>query len=182
MGVLMPSHDTPPAVGTRAGLLARLLSTPQGVAADYDVRARDGLVQALVRMRRRRGLTQGEAARRMSTTQSAVSELENGVTDARLSTLQRYSRVLGCSLELILREGATRHFTSWEERTLPYKANSRTKVLRGDASAWGFVGGADVVAGAGVPVRLRPRDNDVRVSPPGDDCFVKALDELVAAA
>jgi hypothetical protein len=34
----------------------------------------------------------------METKQSAISDLENGLTDPRFSTLQRYTRALGCVL------------------------------------------------------------------------------------
>ena len=40
-------------------------------------------------------LTQTAVAERMSTTQSAISDLESGRTDAQLSTWQRYARALG---------------------------------------------------------------------------------------
>ncbi|WP_433789446.1 helix-turn-helix domain-containing protein [Actinoplanes sp. CA-252034] len=151
------------------------------VGHEADIRGR--LIRALAWMRRRRGLTQGQIAGRMSTTQSAISELENGGTDPRLSTLQRYARVLGCSLDLMLREGVTRHFTSWEERSLPYKANSRTKVLKADASEWGYAGDALVVTRAGVPIQIPPPgDDEMSVASAGDDGFVRALDEAVNPA
>ncbi|GLY04599.1 MULTISPECIES: helix-turn-helix transcriptional regulator [Actinoplanes] len=167
-------------VEPRGGLLDRWRFPPSA----RDCRARDGLIQALVRVRRRRKMTQDRAAAALALSQSAVSELENGVTDARLSTLQTYARVLGCSLELILREGSTQHFTSWEHRTLPYKANSRTEVRRGDAAAWGFRVGPEIVTRAGVPVLLRAdrtRVDDVQVGVATDDRFVRMMSEAVTA-
>ena len=38
----------------------------------------------------------------METTQSAISELEGGSTDPRLSTLQRYARAVGAHLQVRL--------------------------------------------------------------------------------
>ncbi len=65
-------------------------------AAYDDGRAREVLLRDLVEARRSAQLTQGAVAEWMGTTQSAVSELEGGVTEPRMSTLQRYARAVGC--------------------------------------------------------------------------------------
>lgn len=53
---------------------------------------------ALAAARRARSLSQGEVAARMATTQSVVSKLERG-DDVKLSTLQKYMRVVGVAFE-----------------------------------------------------------------------------------
>jgi len=53
-------------------------------------------------LRRRRRVSQTEMARLMNTTQSAISDLERGAVEPRLSTLQRYGRLLGYRLRLEL--------------------------------------------------------------------------------
>lgn len=56
------------------------------------------VVANLSEYRRSRSLSQTEIAARMGTSQSAVARLEAGHGDARLSTLQRYSRALGYTM------------------------------------------------------------------------------------
>lgn len=53
------------------------------------------LLERLATVRRTRGLTQRDVASAMETSQSAISELENGDSDPRISTVQRYARALG---------------------------------------------------------------------------------------
>ena len=51
-----------------------------------------------VRLRHRRealGMSQRELAAQIGTTQSAISELENGLGEPRLSTVQRWADALG---------------------------------------------------------------------------------------
>lgn len=52
--------------------------------------------------RRLRGLTQIELARRLRTSQSAISRIENG-DDLNLRTLRKVARALGCVVQLDLR-------------------------------------------------------------------------------
>lgn len=59
------------------------------------------LILALARRRDALGLTQAEVARRMGTSQSAVTRLENGGVDPRLSSLLRYARAVGAHLVTI---------------------------------------------------------------------------------
>jgi transcriptional regulator with XRE-family HTH domain len=63
-----------------------------------DAQARSRLLVSLVRCRSDKRLAQKAVARLMGTTQSAVSQLESGDTDPRLSTLQRYARAVGAQL------------------------------------------------------------------------------------
>ena len=48
------------------------------------------------------GLTQTEAAALMKTSQSAIARVESGEHDVRMSTLERYAAVLGCSISMTL--------------------------------------------------------------------------------
>jgi ribosome-binding protein aMBF1 (putative translation factor) len=81
------------------------LRDPAFRAAYEDAAARSSLLRALVACRGQRGISQSEVAARMGTTQSAVSDLERGATDPRLSTLQRYARSLGYRLSVQLQSG-----------------------------------------------------------------------------
>lgn len=74
--------------------LEESLRSPSFRAAFEDTEERSRILSALVRLRKTMGLSQTEVARRMSTTQSSVSDLENGKTDPLLSTLQRYARAV----------------------------------------------------------------------------------------
>jgi DNA-binding Xre family transcriptional regulator len=51
-------------------------------------------------------LTQTEAAVLMRTSQSAIARLESGEHDVRVSTLERYAEVLGCSITMSLNEAS----------------------------------------------------------------------------
>jgi len=48
------------------------------------------------------GLTQEEVARRLNTTKSAISRIENHADDVRLSTLKRYAEAVGTNLQIKL--------------------------------------------------------------------------------
>lgn len=76
------------------------LRDPGFRAAYEDAEARSHLMDSLVRVRRCLRLTQTEVAKRMQTTQSFVSEFENGATDPHLSTLQRYARAVTVRLHV----------------------------------------------------------------------------------
>jgi predicted NBD/HSP70 family sugar kinase/transcriptional regulator with XRE-family HTH domain len=84
-------------------LLASELRDPQVEIAFNEAEARKEVVRALADLRKRAGLTQEQVAGRMGTTQSQVSEIEHARIDPRLSSLQRYARVLGRELDVRLR-------------------------------------------------------------------------------
>ena len=72
-----------------------------GMAEDYPPAVPSGdLVAQLVARRRAAGLSQGEVALRMATSQPAVARLEAGLVDARISTLRRYADAVGARLRL----------------------------------------------------------------------------------
>lgn len=65
---------------------------------DAGVRAK--VIRSLLNARRLCERSQSNVARVMRTTQSAVSDLEGGTTDPRLSTLQRYARAVGARIDV----------------------------------------------------------------------------------
>ena len=79
---------------------------------------RHQLKMALTQRRQALGLSQTQIAQSMSTTQSHISEFENGGNDPHLSTFQRYARSVGMRLSVSLEvRSATRK---------PSVVNSRT--------------------------------------------------------
>lgn len=58
------------------------------------------VVEQLVGLRRERGFSQADVAERLGTSQPVISRLEAGGRDPRLSTLERYARVVGADLEV----------------------------------------------------------------------------------
>jgi DNA-binding XRE family transcriptional regulator len=65
-----------------------------------DDEQRRALVADLVARRRAAGLSQGEVAERMGTSQPAVARLEAGQVDARMSTVQRYAAAVGARIDI----------------------------------------------------------------------------------
>lgn len=77
-----------------------LLDDPAVAQAAEDAESRYDLLDQLVHSRKSAGLTQKHVALSMETTQSAVSDFENGYTDPHLSTIQRYARAVGARISL----------------------------------------------------------------------------------
>lgn len=102
-------------------LLRRRQADPLFQQTFEDTQARNELIQFLVRLRWKHKWSQADLAKRLRTTQSAVSDLENGRSQPRLSTLQRWARVFGHRLELQLWAGPFVAFNSWIARSLPYE-------------------------------------------------------------
>jgi ribosome-binding protein aMBF1 (putative translation factor) len=48
------------------------------------------------------GLTQEQVARRLQTTKSVISRMENHATDIRLSTLEKFARAVGRDIRVAL--------------------------------------------------------------------------------
>lgn len=58
----------------------------------------------IIRLRREKaGLSQDDLAARVGVAKTKISEIENGHSDPRLSTLQRYAKALGVSVSTLLR-------------------------------------------------------------------------------
>jgi DNA-binding XRE family transcriptional regulator len=60
-----------------------------------DAKEAERLIDALVALRNKLGITQAQIAEQMETTQSAVSKFERAGGDPHLSTVQRYARAVG---------------------------------------------------------------------------------------
>jgi transcriptional regulator with XRE-family HTH domain len=76
------------------------LGDPIFAAAYEDAEARARLLSDLVSQRKSMRMRQTDVAEAMETSQSFVSEFENGGTDPHLSTLQRYARAVAARLPL----------------------------------------------------------------------------------
>jgi transcriptional regulator with XRE-family HTH domain len=63
----------------------------------------EALIEHLVDLRRRQGLSQTEVAARMGTSQSALARLESAQSDVRWSTLARYADALGVDVSFSVR-------------------------------------------------------------------------------
>ena len=67
------------------------------------------LTRALIEARSRAGLTQGEVARRMKTTQAVIARLESGGSRPSTRTLERFAKATGSRLRITFEpESATR--------------------------------------------------------------------------
>jgi predicted NBD/HSP70 family sugar kinase/transcriptional regulator with XRE-family HTH domain len=82
-------------------MLAEIAADPIARAGYEDSLHREELLGAMVAARG--NLAQKAVAAAMGTTQSAVSDIENGRVDPRLSTLQRYARAVERRIEVTLR-------------------------------------------------------------------------------
>ena len=67
-----------------------------------DAEIRSALLRSLIGARHAADLTQATVAETMGTTQSAISELEGGTSDPRLSTLQRYARAVNRAIVVVV--------------------------------------------------------------------------------
>jgi predicted transcriptional regulator len=80
---------------TLKALRAELLADPD-TRAEYAAQADEfEMARELIAARSRAGLTQGEVAERMGTTQSVVARLESGRRAPSMRTVQRYAQAVG---------------------------------------------------------------------------------------
>jgi ribosome-binding protein aMBF1 (putative translation factor) len=78
----------------------KLLADPE-VKAAYEALEEDyTLARAIIQARRVSGLTQGELAQRMGTTQSVIARLESGKHPPSSQTLQRVAKATGTHLKV----------------------------------------------------------------------------------
>ena len=85
-----------------------------GVKRAYDDLAEEfAFIDEVLRARAEAGLTQGEVAARVGTTQSAIARLESAQAkhSPSVATLQRYAEALGCRLEIRLVSAKRRRST-----------------------------------------------------------------------
>jgi len=72
--------------------------------ASYDALADEfNLARELIAARSRAGLTQGDVAQRMGTTQSVIARLESGGRMPSMRTVQRYAHAVGARAVLQLK-------------------------------------------------------------------------------
>ena len=80
---------------TLKALKVELLADPDA-RTEYDAMANEfAMTRELIAARSRAGLTQGEVAERMGTTQSVVARLESGRRAPSMRTVQRYAQAVG---------------------------------------------------------------------------------------
>ena len=73
-----------------------LLADP-AARAEYEAQSAEfSMTRELIAARSRAGLTQGEIAQRMGTTQSVIARLEGGKRQPSMRTVQRYAEAAGC--------------------------------------------------------------------------------------
>lgn len=89
-----------PGVYTRGYIVSDMTDDGLPLLPGFREMAQRRLLSDLVARRRAAGLSQGEVAERMGTSQPAVARLEAGQVDARMSTLQRYAAAVGAELTL----------------------------------------------------------------------------------
>lgn len=81
-------------------LIEEGLKNPE-VKAEYDaLESEFNIINTLLEMRSKAGLTQSEVAQRMGTQKNNVSRLEAGKGNPTIKTLENYAKACGCGLNL----------------------------------------------------------------------------------
>lgn len=76
--------------------LKREMLADAATRAAYDAQAEEfAIARELIAARTRAGLSQGEVAQRMGTTQSVVARLESGKRPPSMRTVQRFAQAVG---------------------------------------------------------------------------------------
>lgn len=76
--------------------LKREMLANAATKAAYDAQAEEfAIARELIAARTRAGLSQGEVAERMGTTQSVVARLESGKRPPSMRTVQRFAQAVG---------------------------------------------------------------------------------------
>lgn len=109
------------------GLLGMDPDEPHTQRALRDAAEVERLVDTLVSLRTRLGISQAEVAAEMETTQSAVSKFERAGGDPRISTLQRYAAAIGARVRFGVGSSASR-IPAWRASyEIPAPVESRTE-------------------------------------------------------
>jgi transcriptional regulator with XRE-family HTH domain len=158
-----------------SSLLEEQRRDPQFLALEEDALLRSRVVAFFRDLRVMRRWSQKDLARRMRTAQSAISEFEKGITEPRLSTIQRCARAFGYRLELQVWNGPLLVFDSWSERSFHYATVYEDFTVRdGEPDQWCMffkpVGGRVPVSVDNVHVRVQVQD-----SPQFFDPYVQTL-------
>lgn len=96
------------------------LDDPEVVNAMQDADERFDIFAELQEARQAKRMTQKQVADAMGTTQSAISDLENGRSDPQLSTVQRYARVVGAKFTFCITKSLdsdAHRYVSWYDQT-----------------------------------------------------------------
>ncbi len=81
----------------------KVLLQDRRLKAEYErLQPEFAVIEAILKARRQKGLTQRVLAKKMGTKQSAISRLETGKANPSLGFLQRLARVLDSRLEIHL--------------------------------------------------------------------------------
>jgi ribosome-binding protein aMBF1 (putative translation factor) len=81
-------------------LFAKWREDPAYVAEYRALEEEFGIAAAVIAARTQAGLTQGELAERMGTTQSAIARLEGGKSKPSTSTLEKLAKATGTRLKI----------------------------------------------------------------------------------
>lgn len=87
--------------------LKREMLAEAATKAAYDAQAEEfAIARELIAARTRAGLSQGEVAQRMGTTQSVVARLESGKRPPSMRTVQRFAQAVGGHAVLRIEQAA----------------------------------------------------------------------------
>ena len=96
-----------------------LLADPAAQAAYQDLAPEFDMARELIAARSRAGMTQGDVALCMGTTQSVIARLEGGKRTPSLRTVQRYAQAVGARAVLRIESHAAR--TKAPQRSKPIR-------------------------------------------------------------
>lgn len=86
---------------TATEMFERLRANDPELQREYDrLGPRFAMIDAIVKARKRRKMSQRELAERIGVTKTVVSRLESGQHSPRLETVYDLARALGCRLDL----------------------------------------------------------------------------------
>lgn len=86
--------------------LKAFLRTPANKKAYNDLELEFAIIDALIRARGRKGVTQEQLARKIGTKQSAIARFESGKSNPTLSFVQKLSDALGIEVRITVRQTA----------------------------------------------------------------------------
>lgn len=115
--------------------LAEQLQDETTRASFHDTQTRSRVVDMLVRLRNRRGMTQTAVAKEMGVKQPTVSGFETEGSDPRLSTLLRYARAVDATLWVSVVPNASRRRDMYVPEG-SYEVHRKTPSRR--AEEWAF--------------------------------------------
>lgn len=80
----------------------KLFKDPEFIKAYHELDPEFAVIEAIIRARVKRGITQKKLAQRLKTKQSAISRLESGTANPSLNFLKRLAQALDSRLEIRL--------------------------------------------------------------------------------